>query len=315
MLLIHLLPFALLASAAPNPPTRPSTPPPKPQPPQHNDTPIKCPILFDGRIPKNLTLTSFDSAATSPFNPDYVKGENTTWSSILLLPSTPPSRFDSPRLYKPIEVTVDNRSLFRAGANLQTGFRRAGLLLKDDANDAGADAADLGAVTFHWSMKWDAERRLNLSHEYMNVWHERADYGGNQFSFVGGVVLVGDGGTGVDTKVEREKWRVQNFKDEFVFETGVSFREWQNFAVKLDYDKSTIQVFYSVGNAPLKAVSKALPNDNSGGGQLQLGIAKKPTETQTVVYDGYQESIRLRGEGQIYGGVFVENSAGGCVSL
>jgi hypothetical protein len=34
-----------------------------------------------------------------------------------------------------------------------------------------------------------------------------------------------------------------------------------------------------------------------------------------VVYDGYQESIALRGEGQIYGGIFVEKSDGGCVSL
>jgi hypothetical protein len=74
-------------------------------------------------------------------------------------------------------------------------------------------------------------------------------------------------------------------------------------------------VFYSAGLAPLKAVTQALPNENGGGGQLQIGIAKKPTETVTVVNDGYQESIRLRGEGQMYGGIFVEKSDGGCVSL
>jgi hypothetical protein len=76
-----------------------------------------------------------------------------------------------------------------------------------------------------------------------------------------------------------------------------------------------LKVFYSVGMAPLKPVTEALPNENKGGGQLQIGIAKKPTETETVVYDGYQESIPLRGEGQIYGGIFVENSDEGCVSL
>jgi hypothetical protein len=47
---------------------------------------------------------------------------------------------------------------------------------------------------------------------------------------------------------------------------------------------------------------------------MQLGIAKKPTETETVVWDGYQESIIGR-EGQIYGGVFVEDSRNGCVSF
>jgi len=77
---------------------------------------------------------------------------------------------------------------------------------------------------------------------------------------------------------------------------------------------STIQVFYSSGQTPLKEVTPRLPNDNSGGGQLQLGIAKKPTETETVVWDGYQESMP-KGEGQIYGGVFVEDSSNDCVSL
>jgi hypothetical protein len=50
-----------------------------------------------------------------------------------------------------------------------------------------------------------------------------------------GVVLEVDGGTGVDTKEEREKWRIQNYKNEFIFETPINFKEWQNFAVQLDY--------------------------------------------------------------------------------
>lgn len=79
----------------------------------------------------------------------------------------PPSRFDAPRLHKAVEVTIDDRSLFRAGANLQTGFRRAGLLLRDDANDAGADRSDDGVVSFHWSVRQDGRRGLNLSHEYV----------------------------------------------------------------------------------------------------------------------------------------------------
>jgi hypothetical protein len=76
-----------------------------------------------------------------------------------------------------------------------------------------------------------------------------------------------------------------------------------------------MKVFYSEGMDKLIQVTEAVSNENGGGGQLQIGIAKKPTETETVVYDGYQESIALRGEGQIYGGIFVEKSDGGCVSL
>ncbi|EAT76067.1 hypothetical protein HBI56_091740 [Parastagonospora nodorum] len=282
----------------------------RPVPPR-NVTNIRCPIIFDGRVPKNLTLTSFDSASTSPYSPSFVKGENTTWASILLLPRIASSRFDEIALHKPLEVTIDKRSIFRAGEKLQLGFRRAGLLLKDDTNDPGTDAADAGVVTFHWSVKQDAARPLNLTHEYMNVWHEQADYKQNQFTFVGGIVLPGDGG--LDQR--GDKWRVQNAKSEFVFEVSIEYNKWQNFGVQLDYVNNTIKVFYSVGMSPLKVVTHALPNENGGGGQLQIGIAKKPTETQTVVFDGYQEFIPLRGEGQIYGGIFVEKSDGGCTSL
>lgn len=75
---------------------------------------------------------------------------------------------------------------------------------------------------------------------------------------------------------------------------------------------STLQIFYSTGFDALRAVTKPLPNDNSGGGQFQIGILKKPTETVCVVYDGYQESHIY--EGQIYGGIFIEDSSNGCVS-
>jgi hypothetical protein len=301
----------------------------------HHQNVTKCPIIFDGRIPLNTTLLDFDNAQRSPFNAQYVKGENLTWSSIIDWPSSsyPPSRFNPPMSYKPFEVTIDDHSLFRTGQGLQLGFRRAGLLLKNDANAAGADAADKGIVTFHWSVEQDLAKPLNLTHEYMNVWHEKADYSGNQFTFGMGLLLTVDGGDGVNTRKKRESFKVQDNKNKIVFEVPIQWRGWQNFAIQLDYDKrfvfghswvwqapitnvtnSTIQVFYSVGNRPLKAVTDALPNDNTGGGQMQLGMGKKPTETKTVVWDGYQEHLK-RKEGQSYGGIFVEDSSNGCISL
>lgn len=51
----------------------------------------------------------------------------------------------------------------------------------------------------------------------------------------------------------------------------------------------------------------------AGGGQYQLGLLKKPTGSSDVVNNGYQE--RNLNEGQIYGGVFLEDSLDGCVSL
>ena len=76
--------------------------------------------------------------------------------------------------------------------------------------------------------------------------------------------------------------------------------------------KSTLQIYYSANNDHLKAVTQPLPNDNSGGGQFQIGVLKKPTETVTVVNDGFQESGIH--EGQIYGGIYIEDSSNGCIS-
>lgn len=76
---------------------------------------------------------------------------------------------------------------------------------------------------------------------------------------------------------------------------------------------STLQVYYSEGVQPLKPVTARVYNNNTGGGQFQVGMLKKPTETTNVAYDGYQEPGIY--EGQIYGGIFIEDSRGGCISV
>lgn len=76
---------------------------------------------------------------------------------------------------------------------------------------------------------------------------------------------------------------------------------------------STLQVYYSKGDDPLKAVTNKVSNDNAGGGQFQIGMLKKPTGTSDVVNSGYQESGL--NEGQIHGGIFIEDSSNGCISL
>lgn len=118
----------------------------------------QCPILLDGRVPSNATLASFDTE-NGIFNPDYVKGNNVTWSQILEEPDVAPSKFDVPE-YKPIEVTINDDSIFQK----QYGFRRAGLQF---AADSSNDTSDSGIVTLHWSVKQDAQKPLNLSHEYL----------------------------------------------------------------------------------------------------------------------------------------------------
>jgi hypothetical protein len=80
-----------------------------------------------------------------------------------------------------------------------------------------------------------------------------------------------------------------------------------------DVLRSQVTVYYSTGTAELKAVVSNKSVNLAGGGQFQLGLLKKPTGSTDVVNNGYQS--KNLNEGQIYGGLFLEDSADGCVSL
>lgn len=123
---------------------------------------IKCPIVFDGRVPVGTEPTYFDTYATNTiFNPDYVKGNDLKWSQILKFPNVTSSRFDGSD-YMPLEVTLSDQSIFQQ----QKGFRRAGLQFLRDSPD-GPETT--GVKTLHFSVKQDPNRLLNLTHEYL-VW-------------------------------------------------------------------------------------------------------------------------------------------------
>ncbi|KAK3310713.1 uncharacterized protein B0T15DRAFT_46766 [Chaetomium strumarium] len=261
---------------------------------------IKCPIVFDGRVKATTALTDFDSYSTSLFNPDYVKGQNLKWSQIIKFPQAASNaRFDN-ESYRPFEVTISDASIFQT----QRGFRRAGLQFQGDTNNGSPGTK--GVKTIHFSIKWDAQRALNLSHEYLNVWHEAADYSANQFNFEAGAILG-------QSSLPKDTWKVLDRNNRQIWSTQILKNDWQNFAITLDFNKNTLQVYYSKGDEPLKSVTSAVSNNNAGEGQYQIGILKKPTGTSDVVNSGYQESNL--NEGLIYGSLFIEDSANGCVSL
>jgi hypothetical protein len=189
---------------------------------------------MDGRIPRDFALQTFDTTA-SPFNPTYSKGQNLTWSQIIKFADVSLSKFDIPA-EKAIEVTIDDRSIFVPGSGTpQVGFRRAGLLLGN-----GTDATVVGAKTFHWSVKQDLNAKMNLTHEYMNAWHETNDYSANQFSFNTGVMLEQDHPTdsnATTTGLDKKLWKILNRDNDVIWATGIDWEDWQNFAVTVDYVK------------------------------------------------------------------------------
>ncbi|KAF4496322.1 endoglucanase c [Fusarium agapanthi] len=262
-----------------------------------------CPVVFDGRVPANASLTDFDTAnggGWNPYNPGFVKGNNISWSEILQLPKTKTkSRFDTEAGTIPLEVTISDKSIFMK----QLGFRRAGLQLNKDSNE-GSPGSE-GVKTLHFSIMQDHKRPLNLSHEYLNVWHEKADFSGNQFQFQAGQ-LIGQNGTAAT-------WKLLDQDFKLLWETPMLKKVWQNFAITLNYEKNTIQAYYSKGCKPLKAATQPIARNLTGQGQFQIGILKKPTGTDDVANSGFQEANL--NEGLIYGGLFLEDSADGCVSL
>lgn len=182
---------------------------------------VKCPVVLDGRVPTSLALTDFDSA-NGIFNPDYVKGNNLSWSDILLFPDVPNSRFDNGS-YKSLEVTISDESIFQQ----QTGFRRAGLQFANDANENSTGYA--GVRTLHWSVRQDEARALNLSHEYLNVWHEAADYSADQIMFQTGKMID-------YPDMAEDTFKIFDRDFTLLWETAIDYSEWQNFAITLDID-------------------------------------------------------------------------------
>lgn len=185
----------------------------------------KCPIVFDGRVPTNMTPISFDTQSTNTlFNADFVKGNNLTWSQILKFPNES-SRFDGDK-FKAVEVTISDESIFQK----QQGFRRAGLQFLKDAPDGEGGK---GVKTLHWSVKQDPARPLNLTHEYLNVWHEAADFSNNQIQFQTGS-LIGK------SDADKDQFKILDRAGKWLWNVKIDQTQWQNFALKLDYTKKYV---------------------------------------------------------------------------
>ncbi|KAK4677812.1 hypothetical protein QC764_302140 [Podospora pseudoanserina] len=190
-----------------------------------------------------------------------------------------------------------------------TGFRRAELL---PASNSGIDGSTTGIKTLHFSIGKDAQRPLNLSHEYQLVFLESNDFSTNQFVLKTGSILGGD--TAVDPDTLQLFGNVNQTPSKLLFSVPFLDGVFHNFAVTLDFDALTTQVFFSAGGDPLEAVTQVISNDVSGQGQFHFGLLKKPTDAVgDITRNGFQEDGI--DEGIIFGGIFQEDSSAGCVSL
>ncbi|KAH7347653.1 hypothetical protein B0T11DRAFT_333733 [Plectosphaerella cucumerina] len=267
-----------------------------------------CPLSFDGRIPSNFTAAQFDDPANGIYTAGFVTGANLTLSQVILFPeNAPASLFDKAGVTKPLEVTINDESIFAPSPdNVQVGFRRTELLI---ASNSGSDESTTGVKTLHFSVAKDAARPLNLAHEYQLVFLEDSTFSKNQFVLKTGAI------TGVDT-VNPDSLTIFGNTDNFgtvLFTTPFTPDVFHNFALGLDFTANTTQIFYSNGTTPLAPVTEPLPNDISGQGQYHFGVLKKGLGGNGDPKAGTQDVNT--NEGILYSGIFNEDSSAGCRTL
>ncbi|KAJ9137509.1 Glycoside hydrolase family 131 protein [Pleurostoma richardsiae] len=267
----------------------------------------KCSLQFDGRVPSTFSPVSFDSANNGIFSSSNVFGQGLRLSQLIQLPAVTPSLFDVDTIS--LEVTISDESIFAPSAdNVQAGFRRAELL---PASNTGTDPSTTGVKTVHFSVMKDGQRPLNLTHEYQLVFLESNDFSTNQLVLKTGTIL-GQATTEPDTLLLFGN--VDQDPPQILFSTPFADDVFHNFAVTLDFDNLTTQVFFSTGANSLLAVTQPLANDVSGQGQFHFGVLKKGLDGgDDIVKDGIQEPGI--DEGIIFGGIFEEDTSAGCVSL
>ncbi|OCB89416.1 hypothetical protein A7U60_g3392 [Sanghuangporus baumii] len=285
-----------------------------------------CTLLFDGKIPADTQAADFD-ADSSVYDNENVLGQNQTWADIIEFPdvssslvysSTVVMKKDS--LWTNIDVTLSccrslislnrfsDESIFAPGGQLQSGFRRSELI---PAINDGTDITVQGTTTVHWSLRSDSSKPFNLSHEYQLVFHETSDFSTSQFMLKTGAPF---GQTFVESEHKTLRLEGRQTTSATLFSTPFDDDVWHNFAVTVAWNSTSITVFYSKNSDSL-SLANVTSNDNSGQGQQHFGILKLPTGDAgiDVAHEGFQESGL--NEGLIYGGIFIEDSSDGCITL
>ncbi|KAF2226878.1 hypothetical protein BDZ85DRAFT_212122, partial [Elsinoe ampelina] len=273
-----------------------------------------CPISFEGRPSATASLTDFDNANLTTFNPSFVLGFQTKWSQVLAFPrQRTGTLFAKASEHKAVELRINDASIFQPNAadatSRQTGFRRSEFIpVKFPKATDNLDSTS-GIKTFHFSIKAVPSRPLNYSHEYQLAFLEDSSYSTNQFVLKTGTII---GSTTPAVPTLQVQTNQKNAST--IFSAPFDQKVWHNFALTQDFVANTLQVYYSTGNSALVAKTGAVANDNSGNGEFHFGLLKKPTGGDPdVTKKGFQSSgidERLS-----FAGVFQEDSTGGCVSL
>ncbi|KAI9433089.1 hypothetical protein BJY52DRAFT_843011 [Lactarius psammicola] len=283
-------------------------------------TPIRraSPVLYDGRAPSNFTGDDLNQS-NGPYLAAVKGSKDASEYFEFLGNSVPPTP-----LWKPVEeqafrATIDNSSIFTPGQNPpQLGFRRGELIAQADKTGNRTEFNNLiesGQTVFHFSVQADTKQQLNFKHEYQPLFIEPND-GKHIFDLQTGTPF---NTTASDS--DARTLRIRSHSSDVLFKTPFDENKWHNFAVAVDWDKLTLQVFYSQDASPLKAVTKVEDNSSvvkgpNEQGDFHFGLLKlplidsadTPANQADVAHFGIQEGTT---ESILYSGIFVESMQNG----
>ncbi|KAK1972337.1 hypothetical protein LY78DRAFT_665411 [Colletotrichum sublineola] len=254
-------------------------------------------VLPDGRIKADAVPEDFN-VLESVFKSAVVKGDGLNFSDVISFPDVEASLFDKATNTKAFAINIDDKSIFiPQGGEPQSNIRRADLLpsIRSQLNDV----AVTGVRTLHFSVQRDATKPLNATHDYQIVNLESKDFSFRQF----------DVRTGADNGNEIAIFGNSQTTPapEKIFSTPFGEGQFENFAMKLDFNANTMQVFHSTGQEPLEQVTEPVANDLAGLGEYHFALQKNPVGDAPQP-TGIQEAL-------IFGGIFMEDSTDGTVSL
>ncbi|KAF8657321.1 hypothetical protein AX16_002243 [Volvariella volvacea WC 439] len=286
------------------------------------------PIIYDGRARFNLTAADLD-ASNDPFL-TVVKGtEAASHYTELLGRSVRPTSLWSHPFYpteQAISVSIDNSSVFYPGGNNpQFGFRRTELIAQKNKNPGELnEETERGTTVFHFSIRDDYklgwERRLlDMRHEYQIVFIEPSD-GTHVFGVQLGTPFANP--TSALPAANANHFKILDHSLNVIFSTPfIPGGVWHNFAIQVDWKKSTLGVWFSRDGKPLQPVTKLVENKSVPPGEVVKGEfhfgllklplvnpADSPQNQNDVVHYGLQEGTR---EALLYSGVFIEDVKGG----
>ncbi|TID06590.1 hypothetical protein CH35J_000080 [Colletotrichum higginsianum] len=254
-------------------------------------------VLPDGRIKADAVPEDFN-VLESVFKSAVVKGDGLKFSDVITFPEVEASLFDKAGNTKAFAINIDDKSVFiPQGGEAQSNIRRADLLpsIRSQLNDV----AVTGVRTMHFSVQRDPAKPLNATHDYQIMNLESKDFSFRQV----------DVRTGADNGNEiaifgNSKTTPAPAK---IFSTPFGEGQFENFALKMDFNANTVQVFHSTGQAPLQQVTEPVANDLAGLGEYHFSLQKNAVGNAPQPA-GIQEAL-------FFGGIFMEDSTDGTVTL